>query len=113
MRLALLAGLAVALLLVGHGVVFLLGFGGGADNTAERAIFGSLQLAAGSAIAAGLLLSPRKPVLGTALVAAAAAGMSAMWYWFVVITIPIGLALVAIAYLRGRQTAGPRRAGTA
>ena len=113
MRLALLAGLVVALLLIGHSLVFLLGFGGEGSSAAERAIFGSLQLAAGSAIVAGLLLSPRRPVLGTALVAAAAAGMSALWYWFVVITVPAGLALVAIAYFRGRQTAGPRRAGTA
>ena len=35
------------------------------------------------------------------------------WYWMLVITIPIGIAMVAIAYFRGRTTGWPRGAGTA
>ena len=64
-----------------------------------------LQVLAGSSIAAGLLLSSRAPRIGLTLVAAGVVGISILWYWFIIVTVPVGLALIAIAYSRGRVTA--------
>ena len=102
MRLSLVAGLAVALYLIVHSLALVVGIGGDGDSATERTIFGLLQMVAGGAIMAGLLVSARRPLLGIGLVAAAVIAMSAMWYWFVVVTIPVGIALVAIAYFRAR-----------
>jgi hypothetical protein len=104
-RLLLVAGLAVAVFLMGHGLALALGIGGDWDSATVRTIFGLLQMVAASAVMVGLLVSPRRPALGMGLVALAAIAMSAMWYWFLVITIPVGIALVAIAYARGRGRA--------
>lgn len=103
MRLALAAGLAVALYLIVHSLALVMGLGGDWDSAAVRTTFGLLQMVAGGAIMAGLLASARRPVLGITLVAVGAMAFSAMWYWFLVITIPVGLVLTGIAFFRARQ----------
>jgi hypothetical protein len=110
-RALVLLGTAVAAFPIVVGFLVLVGLNGDLDS-AERIIFGLLQMVVGSAIAAGLLVSARRPVLGITLVCAGALAMSAIWYWFVVITIPVGIALAAIAYFRARQTGWPRGAST-
>ena len=108
----LLFGLAVAALpiVVGAGVVL----GGGDGSLGLGAVlFGIFSMAAGAAVLAGLLTSSRSPIAGMLLVGLGALAIAAMWYWMLVITIPIGIALVAIAFFRARQTGWPRGAGTA
>jgi len=108
----LLFGLAVAALpiVVGAGVVL----GGGDGSLGLGAVlFGIFSMAAGAAVLAGLLTSSRSPIAGMLLVGLGALAIAAMWYWMLVITIPIGTALVAIAFFRARQTGWPRGAGTA
>ena len=83
------------------------------DLTSGQAAFGAISVLAGAAVAAGLLTSRRNPVLGIGLVAAGAITVAAAWYWMLVITIPIGIALVVIAFFRARRTGWPRSAGTA
>jgi len=108
----LLFGLAVAALpiVVGAGVVL----GGGDGSLGLGAVlFGIFSMAAGAAVLAGLLTSSRSPIAGMLLVGLGALAIAAMWYWMLVITIPIGIALVAIAFFRARQAGWPRGAGTA
>ena len=50
-------------------------------------------------------------VLALFLILSAYTGVA--WYWVLMITIPIGIAMVAIAFFRARQTGWPRGAGTA
>ena len=54
-------------------------------------------------------------MLGIGLVAAGAITVAAAWYWMLVTTVPIGIAVTAIAYFHGRGTRGvqPRGTGTA
>jgi hypothetical protein len=101
MRGLVLAALAVAAFPLVIGILVLVGANGEMDGT-ERALFGPVQIAVGAMIFAGLLLSARRPLLGTGLVAAGAITISVLWYWFVVVTIPVGVTLVATAYARGR-----------
>ncbi len=107
-----LAALAVAIAPVGFGVSIFAG-GGEGFNGAERAIFGSLQVAAAVTMVAGLGVSTRQPLLGIGLVALGAICMAVLWYWIPFITVPLGAALVFLAYRRARQTGWPRGAGTA
>ena len=102
MRLAFLVGMATTLMLAVHGAVTVAGGGSGWDSATERTIYGLLQILAASAMIAGLLLSPRTPRIGLTLVAAGVVGISILWYWFLIVTIPVGLALIAITYSRGR-----------
>ncbi len=68
MRGLLLAAVAVAIAPPDFGVAVLAGSGEGFSGT-ERAIFGSLQVAAAATMIAGLVLSTRQPHLGIGLVA--------------------------------------------
>ncbi len=110
--------------LVGVGVVlalFLIVTGVGAivdaivqgDLASGQAGFGAISILAGAAVAAGLLTSRRSPLLGIGLVAAGAITVAVAWYWMLVITIPVGIAVVTIAFFRARQTGWPRGAGSA
>ena len=115
MRALVLVGLAVAAFPIVIGFLVAVGLNGETDST-ERTIFGPVQIVVGSAIVSGLLMSARRPVLGISLVAVGAITMWALWYWMLVITIPIGIALIAIAYFRGRTASRgiqPRGTGTA
>jgi hypothetical protein len=109
MRGVLLAALLVALVPVGLGLSTLAG-GGEWDSTSERVIVSLLWIATGLAMGAGLLLSRSRPALGLGLLGAGVIGISVMLYWAAVITLPIGLVLLAIAYLRAGRPGWPRRA---
>lgn len=78
------------------------------DVGSGMAAFGAITLLAGAAVAAGLLMSKRNPLLGIGLVAVGAITVAVAWYWMLVITIPVGIALVAIAFFRARQAEWPR-----
>jgi hypothetical protein len=111
MRGVLLAALLVAFVPLGFGVFYL--FGGdttGSESTLERVGVPLAWLAVGLAMVAGLLLSRSRPALGLGLLAAGVIGISVMLYWAAVITLPIGLVLLAIAYLRAGRPGWPRRA---
>ncbi len=107
-----LAALAVAIAPAGFGVSIFAG-GGEGFSGAERAIFGSLQVAAAVTMVAGLVVSNRQPLLGIGLVALGAICMAVLWYWIPFITVPLGAALVFLAYRRARRTGWPRGASTA
>ena len=104
LRWAYLLGTAATLALVVHGALTVAGGGSGWSSAAERVAVGALQVVAGAAMAIGLALSKRAPRLGPVLVAIGVVAISALWYWFVIVTIPVGVGLIAIAYLRGRAS---------
>jgi len=58
-----------------------------------------------------LLLARREPLLGPVLVAAGLAVIVATWSWTAVITVPVGLVLVAVAFSRAWRPGWPRRSG--
>ena len=103
------AALATAIVPAVMGIAVLAGGG----DPGSRVIFGSLMLFAGVTMAAGLVLSTRKPRLGIALVAVGAISIAVMWFWMPFITIPIGVAFIYLAYRRARNTGWPSSAGTA
>ena len=106
-------GVVVALFLVVSGIGAIVDAIVQGDLASGQAGFGAISVLAGTAVVAGLLTSRRNPMLGIGLVAAGAITLAAAWYWMLVITIPIGIAMVAIAFFRARQTGWPRGAGTA
>ena len=107
------AGVVVALLLVVSGIGAVIDAIVQGELASGQAAFGAISLLAGAAVGSGLLTSRRNPLLGIGLVAAGAITVAAAWYWMLVITIPVGIAMVAIAFFRARQTGWPRGAGTA
>jgi hypothetical protein len=111
MRIVLAGALLVALVPLGFGVFYLAG--GDADtwgSTLERVAASLLWIAVGLAMVAGLLLSRSRPALGLGLLGAGVIGISVMLYWAAVVTLPIGLVLLVIAYLRAGRPGWPRRA---
>ena len=105
-------GVALALLVVIVGVGSIFNAFEDGDNSGW-VWGGSLSALSGVAVMVGLLISRPNPLLGIGLVAAGAITIAVLWHWLLVITIPVGIALVAIAVLRARQTGWPRGAGTA
>ena len=103
------AALAVAIIPAGLGVAVLAG--NGELSSGERVLFGSAWIASGAAMAAGLFLSTTRPLLGIALVATGAIVISVGMYWIAFITIPLGAALVYLAYRRARSTGWRFRGG--
>ena len=96
------AGVVVALLLVVSGIGAVIDAIVQGDLASGQAAFGAISLLAGGAVGSGLLTSRRNPLLGIGLVAAGAITVAAAWYWMLVITIPVGIAMVAIAFFRAR-----------
>ena len=105
-------GVALALLVVIVGVGSIFNAFEDGDNSGW-VWGGSLSALSGVAVMVGLLISRPNPLLGIGLVAAGAITIAVLWHWLLVITIPIGIALVTIAFFRARQTGWPRRAGAA
>ena len=105
-------GVALALLVVIVGVGSIFNAFEDGDNSGW-VWGGSLSALSGVAVMVGLLISRPNPLLGIGLVAAGAITIAVLWHWLLVITIPIGIALVTIAFFRARQTGWPRGAGTA
>ncbi len=100
------AAVAIAIAPAAFGVSVIAG-GGEWDSTTERVLFGSLWVVAAVTMVAGLILSTRTPRLGIGLVALGAIAMAVLWFWVPFITIPLGAALVFLAYRRARQTGWP------
>ena len=113
MRSLVVVGVVVALFLIVTGIGAVVGALVQGDLASGQAAFGAISVLAGAAVGSGLLTSRRNPLLGIGLVAAGAITVAAAWYWMLVITIPVGIAMVAIAFFRARQTGWPRRAGAA
>jgi len=113
MRSLVVVGVVVALFLVVTGIGAVVDALVQEDLASGQAGFGVISVLAGAAVGSGLLTSRRNPLLGIGLVAAGAITVAAAWYWMLMITIPVGIAMVAIAFFRARQTGWPRGAGTA
>ena len=106
-----LAAVAIAIAPAAFGASVIAG-GGEWDSTTERVLFGSLWVVAAVTMVAGLVLSNRQPLLGIGLVALGAICMVVLWYWIPFITVPLGAALVFLAYRRARRIGWPRGAST-
>ncbi|MDP2674693.1 MAG: hypothetical protein Q8Q00_07280 [Dehalococcoidia bacterium] len=102
MRAMVAAGVVLALFLILSGVASIADALVQGDLASGQAAFGAISVVAGAAVGSGLLTSRRNPLLGIGLVAAGAITVAAAWYWMLVITVPIGIALVAITYFRAR-----------
>ncbi len=113
MRGPLALGVVLALFLILTGIGAIADALLDSDVANGQAGFGAITVLAGAAVAAGLLTSKRNPMLGIGLVAAGAITIAVAWYWMLVITIPIGVALIATAFFRGRSTSWPGGTGTA
>jgi hypothetical protein len=100
-RTAFLFGIVVALFPVVLGIS-VIGDEGEWDSNTDRAIWGTLWLATGALIVAGLLLSRRTYGGGMALVAIGVVGFCLSTFWMAFITLPVGLGLLILAHLRGR-----------
>ena len=105
-RAVLLGALTFALVPVALGAGVIAG-GGDWDSTTERTVFGTLWMVAGSAMAAGLLVSKPSPRAGLVLVAIGALSIALLWFWAPFITIPIGGALIWLARQRGKGMGWP------
>ena len=101
-------GVVLALFLIVMGMASIVDAVLDSDVGSGMAAFGAITLLAGAAVAAGLLTCRRSPLLGVGLVASGAITIAVAWYWMLVITVPIGIGLVAIAFFRARQTGWPR-----
>lgn len=112
MRGLLLAAVAAAAFPFVIGVLVAAGLNGEVSTT-ERLIFGPLQIIVGALIIGGLVISARRPALGIGLVVVGTLAISVMWYWAAVITIPVGVAIAAVAFFRARRTGWPKQAGAA
>jgi hypothetical protein len=108
MRALIATGVVLALFMIVTGIASIADALLDPDVGSGMAAFGAITLLAGAAVAAGLLTCRRNPLLGIGLVAIGAITVAVAWYWMLVITIPIGIALVAIAFFRARQTGWPR-----
>lgn len=82
-------------------------------STVERALWASLLVVGSVVIVSGLVLSDRRPRLAIALVALGAIGVAIGFFFVPFITIPLGIALVYLAYRRARNTGWRRGADTA
>ena len=82
------------------------------DTADGEAVVNIVFAIAGAAVLFGLLSSRRNPVLGIGLVAVGSITAAVIFYWLFMITIPVGITLVAIAVFRARSTGWPSRAGT-
>ena len=89
-------------------------FGASADEDAsDNIIFGAVSMLAGAVMVTGLLLSKSSPRFGLPVLAVGVIGIAVFWYWMFVITVPVGIALLAVAYLRAGRVGWPRGTGTA
>lgn len=106
------AGVIIALIVIlgGGGAIFATWEDGDSDGWL---VGGTLTVLAGTAIVVGLLISRRYALPGVGLVAVGSIAIAILWYWLLVITVPVGLALVGIAYARGRQSGGTHGGGEA
>jgi hypothetical protein len=105
------AGVILALILIVFGFRFVADAFLNSEVASGQAAFGAITLFAGAAVAAGLLTSRRKPLLSIGLVAVGAITFAVAWYWMLVITIPVAIVLITIAYLRTKRTGGATGSG--
>lgn len=87
--------------------------GGGDLSSSERLIFGVIWMTMTALMVTGLAISSSRPRLGIGLVTLGAIGISVGMFWIAFVTVPIGVALVYLAYRRARGTGWPNRAGAA
>ncbi len=102
-----IAALVIASLPTAAGVSVI--FGGDFESTGQRVYFSSVSILAGLLMASGLLLADRRPTLALALIGLGIIVLASTWYWMAVITVPVGIALAAVAFFRARRTGWPRR----
>ena len=89
-------------------------FGASADeDAAGNMVFGAVSMLAGAVMVTGLLLSKSSPRVGLPVLAAGVIGIAAFWYWMFVITVPVGIALLAVAYFRAGRIGWPSGTGAA
>jgi hypothetical protein len=110
---AILAGLLPVVM--GGATLLDAGISGASEDmsAADSAIFGAVTALAGAFIVTGLLLIRRSPRVGLPVLVLGVVGITLWWYWMAMITIPIGVAVLAIAYFRARRNGWPRGTGTA
>jgi hypothetical protein len=72
----------------------------------EGVAFAIVPLIGGGVIASGLMATPTSPGRGLALVAIGWLLIAVGWFWMFPITIPLGIALIAFTYKRGRRFSG-------
>ena len=101
MRLATIGALVLTVVLAAHGLAVIVG-GGSYDSSSDRMVYGIGQVIIAAGIAGGLLVSPQRQWSGVVLVVVSIAALSVLLYWFLIVTIPIGVGLAWLAYLRGR-----------
>jgi hypothetical protein len=81
-------------------------------------VYGLFVTLSGAAVITGLIVGMRKPNLGLGLVAGGSVGTIVLMFWMFMITIPVSIVLVTIAYRRAGKPGWPggaraRPAGTA
>jgi hypothetical protein len=100
MRIAFLVISLPLLAILLNGVGMLLG-GGDFESREEQIIYGFGLIALPSLAIFGIWLSRARPLPGVALTAIGVAGICAALFWMVIITVPIAIAIIAYAALRG------------
>jgi len=99
--------LAAATLFAGMGnLVFLTGDWEEGSGFFQR-VYGLLVALSGAAVIAGLIVGTRRPNLGLGLVSAGSLGTIVLMFWIFMITIPVSVVLVWIAYVRAGKPRWP------
>jgi hypothetical protein len=75
-------------------------------------VYGLLVTLSGAAVITGLIIGRRRPRLGLGLVSGGSLATIVLMFWIFMITIPISIVLVGIAYARAGRPGWPRDART-
>jgi hypothetical protein len=108
MRVGFLVALLPLLALVANGVGIVAG-GGEWDSRTEQVLWGLAFTACPLVSIVGLWLSATMPRLGIGLVVAGVVSISLIMFWIAVITVPIGIVIIAFAVKRSGLTIWPFR----
>jgi hypothetical protein len=112
-RIGLIAGIGAALFPVIVGIGVLAGGSGEWTSTVERIGWGAAWIIAGTLVVTGLLTVRHSYARGMTLVGVGVLIVCLTMFWMAFIMVPIGIALIAFAHVRGRATRLPRGSGTA
>ena len=113
-RLGLLTASGIAMLPIAFGVIQVVQGPSNIEDEPAAAwiIWAILRISIGIVIIVGLLKMRAKYSLGMTLVATGVVTLCLFTFWMAWVTVPLGIALLVVAHLRGRRTPLAKRSGS-